>query len=437
MLDTTTEAPISEKGMAFLPKKFAPLLTMLKRYKVLYGGRGGAKSHSIAMALLILGAKSRKRILCAREIQNSIAESVHQLLKDKIEQLGLGSFYKVLENEIRGVNGTLFIFKGLHSETVDSIKSLEGIDIAWVEEAQVISDRSLQILLPTIRKEGSEVWFSYNPDLDTDPVHQRFVVKVDPDAWVCKVSIHDNPYASQTLINECATSYRNDPVKAAWIWGGQTRPSSEGAIYEREMAVMVTEQRLTQVPYDKAADTIVAMDLGMGDHTSLVLGQHIGKERRIFASYEASGETISHYIDWIKRQPYRIDGFALPHDSESHSLHDAKSVRQKLIDAFPGIPEGNIRIVNRDTNGKLLPIWDRIDHSREMFASTWIDSKNCADLVQALKKYRKHENKATKTFGDPVHDTYSDFCDAFCYWQLFAPIKHRSAPVGDPFAFSL
>ena len=152
-----------------------------KRFKVMYGGRGGAKSWSVAMALLVMGSNRPLRILCAREIQKSMRDSVHRLLSDQIAALGLGGFYDVLDTEIRGANGTLILFAGLQSHTVDSIKSYEAIDIVWVEEAQSVSARSWEVLVPTIRRPGSEIWLTLNPDLATDATYARFIEAADSD----------------------------------------------------------------------------------------------------------------------------------------------------------------------------------------------------------------------------------------------------------------
>jgi len=134
-----------------------------KRYKIAKGGRGSGKSWSFARALLIQGAEKKLRILCTREVQKSIKDSVHKLLADQIQSLGFGGFYEVLENEIRGKNGTVFTFAGLATHTIESIKSYEGVDRVWVEEGQVVRKRSWDVLIPTIRKPDSEIWVSYNP----------------------------------------------------------------------------------------------------------------------------------------------------------------------------------------------------------------------------------------------------------------------------------
>ena len=208
-----------------------------RRYKVARGGRGSGKSWGVARALLVLGAEKPLRILCTREVQKSIAQSVHQLLNDQVGKLGLESFYEVLKTEVRGKNGTQFYFAGLSEMTADSIKSFEGVDIVWVEEGQSISARSWKILIPTIRKEGSEIWVSYNPELETDETHQRFVINPPPDCESVLMNWSDNPWFPEVLEKErlhaeatmSVHEYRN-------VWEGECLPAVTGAIYFDEVA---------------------------------------------------------------------------------------------------------------------------------------------------------------------------------------------------------
>ena len=169
------------------------------RYKVAYGGRGSGKSWSYARALLMMGAEKPLRVLCTREVQKSIKQSVHTLLKDQIQALGLGEFYEVVENAIRGKNGTEFNFAGLATNTVESIKSFEGVDIVWCEEAQNISKRSWDILIPTIRKPASEIWVTFNPYMDTDDTYKRFIINKPNNARIEKVNYTDNPFFPKVL----------------------------------------------------------------------------------------------------------------------------------------------------------------------------------------------------------------------------------------------
>lgn len=211
-----------------LPEKLE-FLRHPARYKVAYGGRGGAKSWGFARQLLISAAERCLRVLCARELQISIQDSVHKLLKEQIDELGLGSVYEVQQNIIRGVNGSEFIFSGLRSNAT-KIKSMEGVDIVWVEEAQTVSEESWSILVPTVRKEGSEIWVTFNPNEETDPTYQRFVVDPQPGAVVVKIGWQDNPWFPETLKAELEYLYRVDPEAAAHVWGGCTRRVSDAQV---------------------------------------------------------------------------------------------------------------------------------------------------------------------------------------------------------------
>jgi phage terminase large subunit len=199
------------------------------RYRVLYGGRGGAKSWGVARALLIKAAERKLRVLCARELQISIQDSVHKLLAEQVEALGLSSFYEVQQALIRGANGSEFIFSGLRSNAT-KIKSMEGLDLVWVEEAQTVSAASWDILVPTVRKADSEIWVSFNPDLETDPTYQRFVVNPPPGAVVVEIGWQDNPWLPRVLIEEKDYLYRVDPDAAAHVWGGKTRRTSAAQV---------------------------------------------------------------------------------------------------------------------------------------------------------------------------------------------------------------
>lgn len=182
-----------------VPRIFAPLLAP-SRYKGAYGGRGSGKSHHFAEKVLVEAISAPKRIVCIREVQKSIRESVKRLLEDKIEALNLGGYFHVLEQQIRGINGSRIIFQGMQDHTAESIKSLEGYDIAWVEEAQSLSERSLRLLRPTIRKENSELWFTWNP-LSADDAVDAFLrgEHTPPDSIVVKANWSDNPWFPQTL----------------------------------------------------------------------------------------------------------------------------------------------------------------------------------------------------------------------------------------------
>lgn len=205
------------------------------RYKVLYGGRGAARSWTVARILLIRAAQRPLRVGCFRELQKSIQDSVHRLLTDQIELMGLPG-YEVTQREIRHANGSLFLFEGLRYN-VTKIKSLEGIDVAWVEEAERVSESSWNVLIPTIRKPGSEIWVTFNPDQETDPTYRRLVRNPPPDAFVRKVSSADNPWLPAELAAERAYLYRVDPDAAAHVWGGECRTATDAQILKGKWVV--------------------------------------------------------------------------------------------------------------------------------------------------------------------------------------------------------
>ncbi len=249
-----------------LPISFQDLWTPA-RYKAFYGGRASAKSHSFATALLLQGGERPLRILCGREVQKSIRESVKQLLDDKIEDLGLEGSYNSLSNEIRGDNGTKFIFTGLSDHTIDTMKSYEGIDIFWGEEAQTFSARSLEILIPTIRKSGSELWFSWNPRHKSDPVDERFRSGIVPDDSIVRQVNHtDNPFMSTEATAERLFDRKTKPDRYSHIWEGDYEPQAVGAIWTRQNIAdnRTTLERLAEIGVELER-IVVAVDPAVSD----------------------------------------------------------------------------------------------------------------------------------------------------------------------------
>jgi len=233
---------------AKLPEKLQ-ILFEKSRYKVLYGGRGSGKSWGIAQTLIVKGFQEPLRVLCAREIQNSIRESVHRLLSDKISELELDKFYKTTERSITGINGTEFIFEGLF-RNVEKIKSLEGIDICWVEEAHNVSEDSWNLLTPTIRKEDSEIWVSFNPKYEDDPTYQRFVVNAPDNCRAVLVNYLDNPWFPDVLQKEMEQDRARDKILYEQKWlgrpvgtGGKVFPAFDKTIHIRQFDRKLIAQR--------------------------------------------------------------------------------------------------------------------------------------------------------------------------------------------------
>ena len=208
-----------------------------KRYKILHGGRGGGKSYAIADQLLVDGLREPHRILCAREYQASIKDSVHRLLADRIDHWGLGGFYEVQRDTIIGKNGTTFIFRGVR-HNVQSIKSMTGLTRVWVEEAQTVSEESWRILIPTVRDEGSEIWLSLNPGRKDDSTSQRFIESPPDDSVVIKINYDGNPYFPDTLDQERKRDQeRLDPATYAHIWEGAYAENTAAQVFADKVKV--------------------------------------------------------------------------------------------------------------------------------------------------------------------------------------------------------
>lgn len=394
MSGRTLEAEFPERlGFLFTPN----------RYKVLYGGRGGAKSWGIARALLIQGASKPLRILCARELQTSIKDSVHKLLTDQIAALGLDGFYEVTQTAIRGKNGTEFAFAGLRSN-VSQIKSFEGVDICWVEEAQTVSRASWNVLIPTIRKEGSEIWVSFNPDLEEDDTYQRFIVSPPPGAMVEKINWSDNPWFPEVLRVEKDSLKARDEQAYLNVWEGVCRRSVDGAIFANELTVAELENRITKVPYDPAKPVHTIWDLGWADSVAIWFLQMVGMEYRLIRYMEDSQKTVSHYLSECQKLGYVYDTDWLPHDAQNKTL----AANGRSIEEIFRAAGRKVRIVPR------TPIADSINASRTMFSSCWFDRENCADGIQCLRHYQYEVDPDTKMFSKaPMHNWASHGADAF------------------------
>ena len=384
------------------PQKLAFLFEP-QRYKVCYGGRGGAKSWGIARALLILGAKSTLRILCAREFQTSIKDSVHKLLCDQIDSMGLTGFYEITDKSIRGKNGTEFFFVGLRNN-VTNVKSIEGVDICWVEEAQTVSKTSWNVLIPTIRKEQSEIWVSFNPELDTDETYQRFVLNSPANCKVVKINWSDNPWFPETLRLEKDALRDRDIEAYNTVWEGLCRQTVDGAIFAREIQMAELEDRITRVAYDATKPVHAVFDLGWSDATAIWFVQFIGMETRVIRYIEDSQKTISDYLAKMQTYGYVYDTLWLPHDAENKTLAAAG----RSIDQIVRAAGYKTKIIPR------TPIVDSINAARTLFRNCWFDRENCYDGLQCLRHYRYEVDPETKQFSkNPLHDQYSHGADAF------------------------
>jgi phage terminase large subunit len=306
----------------------------------------------------------------------------------------LDDFYSILQSEIRGINGTEFVFAGLRKQTVSSIKSYEAIDICWIEEASVVSRRSLTILLPTIRKPGSEIWFSLNPDLETDAVYQDFVIKPPVGAIVCRTSYHDNNWLSEESKQKIATLRERDPDTFHHVYEGATRSTVEGAIYKAEIHAAERDGRIRAVPCETMLPVDTFWDLGYADRVSIWCGQRTPFEIRLLRYFEGDHQAIDYYLREMQTWGYVFGTCYLPWDGGVKSLGTGKSI-QEIMRA-----KGFKTHVNRQ-----LAVADGINAVRTIFPQLFFDASLCADGLQYLRRYQWGPATALGVARrEPLHD---------------------------------
>lgn len=407
-----------------VPRAFTPLLQP-KRYKGAYGGRGSAKSHFFAEQLIQRCINARTRCVCIREVQNSIRESVRQLLIDKIAKFDLGPEFSVLETEIRGANGSLIVFKGMQSYNSENIKSLEGYDIAWVEEAQNLSETSLRLLRPTLRKAGSELWFSWNPRHETDAVDKFFRGGAErADAVLVAVNWHDNPWFPDVLRVEKESDYASDPEMADHVWGGNYEIVSEASYYARLIAEAERQGRIGDFPHDPGRPVATAWDIGIDDYTAIWFLQDDGVRVTAIDYHEASGqgaeeivrqalpelqpegEAVAPALAALERErPWHYGTHYLPHDVK---LREWGAGGRSRALTLMGLGVKPLHV------GALQGPAERINAARALLPLMRFNRTRRVMLgVSRLRRYARKASPSLGGFAGPLHDINSHGADAF------------------------
>lgn len=361
------------------------------RYRAAHGGRGSAKSHSFCSALVLKAAQSPLRVGCYREIQKSIRDSVKRLLDDKIEQHGLSAFYESTDTEIRGANGSLFVFGGLRSNP-DSIKSTEGLDIAAVFEASKVSQRSWDLLIPTVRKPGSEIWAEWNPENATDPVDVMFRGEngAPPGSIVREVNWDQNPFFPEVLMQELEWDRRRDPEKYMHIWGGGYVQHSEARVFKN--------WTVEEFESPAGATFRLGADWGFSVDPSVLIRCHLDG-RRLMVDYEAYmvGCEIDQLPDLFDRVP----------DSRKWFI-TADSARPETISymrkhGFPKINSAIKGAGSLEEGVEFLKSFDIVVHPR------------CTHLIDELTLYKYKTDPLTGVVLPILEDKNNHVIDALRY----------------------
>lgn len=384
---------------------FEPLLEP-SRYKGAWGGRGSGKSQFFADAIIIESLKRPGlRVLACREIQKSLKESAKRLIESKIEEYGLGTLFDVQAAEIKTPGGGLIAFAGLQDHTSESIKSYEGFDVAWVEEAQTVSQRSLNLLRPTIRKPGSELWFSWNPRFDTDAVDQMLRGAETPNgAIVVRANWCDNPWFPAELEQERLDCIRMQPEQYDHIWEGGYVTAVESAYYARALAEAREQGRIGTVSEDSLLSKRAYWDIGVRDATAIWIAQQKGDQVRFIDHYEATGQDLGAHLEWLRSNGHANAEQVLPHDGAKADAVTAVRFEDHIRNA--GF---SVRTVPNQGKGAAMK---RIEAARNRFNRFWFDDVRCAKGLKALGWYHEKKNEGGYGVG-PNHDWASHSADAF------------------------
>lgn len=393
---------MSETLAIDVAKAFRPLLDTA-RYKGAYGGRGSGKSQFFAD--LMVATAIRKpgfRGLCCREVQKSLKESAKRLIESKIQAHKVGGLFDVQEAQIKTPGGGVIVFAGLQDHTSESIKSYEGFDVAWVEEAQTVSERSLNLLRPTIRSPGSELWFSWNPRHKQDAVDKMLRGDELPtNAHVVRANWDANPWFPAELEQERQDCLRQQPDQYAHIWEGDYVTVSEGAYFARDLAKAREEGRITDLALDPVQQIKAFWDIGVRDATAIWIGQFSGQTIKLLDYYEAVGQPLGAHLAWLRSRGYGSALCVLPHDG-------AKADAVSAVRFEDHIRQAGFEVQTVENQGKGAAM-KRVEAARRLFPRIWFDAKKCEGGLQALGWYHEKRDDQRNIGLGPEHD-WSSHC---------------------------
>lgn len=414
-------AALAPKLRVQWPKKAKALFTPAP-YKVMHGGRGGSKSWNFVRAALALGANRSLFILCTREIQQSIDESVYKLICDQIVRMGMEHVYEPYDNEIRSkINGTRIVFAGLKNQ-FNKIKSYEGIDLCIVFEATHIADPAWEALIPTIRRDppfgpfgqGSEIWVEFNPELATDNTYKRWVLEPPEGTIVIEINYWDNPWFPEISRRQMEAARAKSEDNWRTVWAGKTRKSLVGAVFAKELEAALSDDpcRISpHIKYDKTKPVTVSFDLGRADTMSLWFFQQFGMDHAAILYYGNTGYEFSHYLDYIHDTKYRINRLILPADAKAKVIQARHSILRQARDDF-----GNERVPKPLPN--IAPAV-HIQASRALFPRLFFAEGPTAEGVLGLQHYQYGVNDKTgQRTGQPLHNWASHPASSLGHYSL-------------------
>lgn len=385
---------------------FEPLLGR-SRYKGAHGGRGSGKSHFFAEMLVERCMLEKTEWVCIREVQKTLKDSAKKLIEGKIQSLGLGKFFEVQNSLIKTPFGGQIIFQGMQDHTAESIKSLEGFDGAWCEEAQGISETSMQLLRPTIRKDNSEIWFSWNPTRKNDAVEKLFRSGPLPrDSVLVQANWKDNPWFNNVLEDERQDCLLNDPEQYDHVWEGGYKLVYKGAYYSDALKVCRAQQRVTPLFLDPVMPVYAFFDIGMADSTAVWVAQFVGREIRVLSYFEGQGQGLEYYLNELRSRGLAMAECILPHDGSRRDNFTAVKYEDHIRQA-------GFRAQTVPNQGKGAAMI-RVQALRRLFPRMLFNSASDGVKIgmEALGAYHEKRDEERNIGLGPEHDWSSHASDA-------------------------
>jgi phage terminase large subunit len=420
---------------------FKPLLQDC-RYKGAWGGRGSGKSHFYGELLIEDGLASPgeagegMRAICIREVQKDLAQSSKALIESKLAKFRLGEAdgFKVFREAIQTPGDGVIIFKGMNDYTADSIKSLENFTRAWWEEAQTATQHSLNLLRPTLRAAGSQLWFSWNPRRKSDPVDIMLRgPQLPTDAVVVKSNWRDNPWLTTALEQERQDCLRIQPDQYEHIWEGGYVSVAEGAYYAQHLTLARSERRIGRLAADPLLTVRLFFDIGgtgaKADAVSIWACQFVGREVRVLRYYEAVGQPLATHIAWLRSVGYTPDKAQvwLPHDGDTNDKVYDVSYASALKSAGYAV-----EVIPNQGKGAAAA---RIETARRHFGSCWFDEDGCKGGLDALGWYHEKRDENRQIGLGPDHDWSSHGADAFgLMCVVYDKHAQGSTEITDPYS---
>jgi phage terminase large subunit len=408
---------------------FLPLLEPA-RYKGAYGGRGSGKSHFFGEMLVEECLREHGMLaVCIREVQITLAQSSKRLIESKIAALGVGEQFRVYDDKIQTPGDGIIIFQGMKDHTAESIKSLEGFKVAWIEEAQALSARSLALLRPTIRAAGSEIWASWNPRRKSDAIDEFLRQKKPDNAIVVKANWRDNPWFPQELEDERRLDKELYPDRYEHVWEGEYAKAFEGAYFAKGLTEARTQGRIGNVGADPLLPLRAFFDIGgagaKADAMAIWIVQFVGREIRVLDYIEGVGQVLAHYVGELRRRGYQDATCFLPHDGVNRNPISGKRYADHLSDA--GF---DVSVVPNQGPGAASM---RVEAVRRVLPRCWFNEATTEAGRDALGYYHERKDESRNVGLGPEHDWSSNAADAFGLMALsYEEPYHRQAEKRPP-----